>query len=413
MSSEIYFNNQKVLSAITSYNELSNASKPTIESVILEGNRTARELNLMTRNEITQIIAQSRIPAVLPNYPATPVTGVVYYIGTSAPYNVCLYAVNDVGGLERVDLGTTNIDISSKQDKVDNSLLTTSKNIVGAINENKTNIDLKQNKVDDSLITTNKNIVSAINEIETDINAIPNTYAPLQIQRSTRSATLDGGISRDANTCIWNMKNTGLGNNVRVTEEKIFANAYLVDPIGGKWMWGTLKVLQICSTTQNVGLVIYQTLIASYFNDAVVSAPVIFKRMGFASDCTDSSQIESATITWNAWIPIEYPVGISLPLNSTSVSNQGLTAWGGNANITGGMLKITYNGLMITQNPVNNLAITSLSKFVLKQDYAIGFLNGIDNNKSCYMWAKSDNLVANKLETNIRYYGQIVIPLGY
>ena len=165
MSSEIYFNNQKVLSAITSYNELSNASKPTIESVILEGNRTARELNLMSRNEITQLIAQSRIPAVLPNYPATPVTGVVYYIGTSAPYNVCLYAVNDVGALERVDLGTTNIDISSKQDKVDNSLLTTSKNIVGAINENKTNIDLKQNKIDDSLITTNKNIVSAINEI--------------------------------------------------------------------------------------------------------------------------------------------------------------------------------------------------------------------------------------------------------
>ena len=62
----------------------------------------------------------------------------------------------------------------NKQSKIDEQLQTTSKEVVGAINENHdaivTNealIDTKQDKTDNSLATTNKTIVGAINEINT------------------------------------------------------------------------------------------------------------------------------------------------------------------------------------------------------------------------------------------------------
>ena len=64
----------------------------------------------------------------------------------------------------------------NKQSKIDEQLQTTSKEVVGAINENHnaivTNealIDTKQDKTDNSLETTNKTIVGAINEVNNKI----------------------------------------------------------------------------------------------------------------------------------------------------------------------------------------------------------------------------------------------------
>ena len=85
------------------------------------------------------------------------------YIGSSGPY----YTKSETDTL-----------LDTKQDKTDNNLDTTSKNIVGAINEvnqkakdNQSQItalgNLKQNKVDPSLDTTDKTIVGAINELQT------------------------------------------------------------------------------------------------------------------------------------------------------------------------------------------------------------------------------------------------------
>ena len=61
----------------------------------------------------------------------------------------------------------------NKQSKIDEQLQTTSKEVVGAINENhnaivtnKAIIDTKQDKTDNSLKTTNKTIVGAINELK-------------------------------------------------------------------------------------------------------------------------------------------------------------------------------------------------------------------------------------------------------
>ena len=88
----------------------------------------------------------------------------------------------DVLLLDNENSGTKKISpdnlMKSKQDKTDNSLETTSKQIVGAINELKSGVDntytksqsdtalaSKQDKTDNSLQTTSKQIVGAINEL--------------------------------------------------------------------------------------------------------------------------------------------------------------------------------------------------------------------------------------------------------
>lgn len=77
---------------------------------------------------------------------------------------------------------------STKQDKTDNSLNTTDKTVVGAINELKTTTDTlntnKQNITDNSLTTTNKTIPTAINEINTNLSShTSNTSNPHSVTK--------------------------------------------------------------------------------------------------------------------------------------------------------------------------------------------------------------------------------------
>lgn len=61
---------------------------------------------------------------------------------------------------------------SDKQDKTDNSLTTTSKTVVGAINEVNSGLGNKQDKSDNTLTTTSKTIVGAINEINSETGGV-------------------------------------------------------------------------------------------------------------------------------------------------------------------------------------------------------------------------------------------------
>lgn len=169
MSNKLYKNNAVILKQTDSYNDLKNSTKPMINSIMLEGNKTSDELNMYTKDQINQLIAQVRNVRYLQTIPADPQANTLYYVGTAKPYNVYLYIEDSsTGTLTRLDMGTTEIDLTEYQKSQDNSLQTTSKNIVGAINENKTNIGQKQNITDNTLITTNKTIVTAINEIAGD-----------------------------------------------------------------------------------------------------------------------------------------------------------------------------------------------------------------------------------------------------
>ncbi len=56
--------------------------------------------------------------------------------------------------------------VNNKQNKIDENLLTDSKDITDAINELKTASDDKLNKTNESLMTESKDVIGAINEIK-------------------------------------------------------------------------------------------------------------------------------------------------------------------------------------------------------------------------------------------------------
>lgn len=79
----------------------------------------------------------------------------------------------------------------TKQDKEDNTLLTTVKTIVGAINELFTS---KQDKEDNTLATTAKTIVGAINELFTTISNFITGFRTVTGFTCTNSANLVSGL---------------------------------------------------------------------------------------------------------------------------------------------------------------------------------------------------------------------------
>lgn len=87
-----------------------------------------------------------------------------YWISAILETNTGEYGYYEVSEIE------TKLDLSEYQTKVDNTLETTSKTIVGAINENKRVLTTKQASVDNSLGTTNKTIVGAINEVKQGVS---------------------------------------------------------------------------------------------------------------------------------------------------------------------------------------------------------------------------------------------------
>lgn len=86
------------------------------------------------------------------------------------------------------------IDVANKQNITDNTLATSVKTIVGAINENKSNIDLKQNKVDSALSTESKNIVGGINETFLSLSNIKKSVDQMVVN------VLDYGVKGDGVT---------------------------------------------------------------------------------------------------------------------------------------------------------------------------------------------------------------------
>ena len=101
-------------------NYLDADNKPLINNVILTGNKSLRDLNLYSINEIDNMMASLRAIKVVATKPATAdiIPNTLYYVGTSAPYHVYLYDSNKT----EADLGTSTIDMSAYQkieDRVD------------------------------------------------------------------------------------------------------------------------------------------------------------------------------------------------------------------------------------------------------------------------------------------------------
>lgn len=183
MDNKIIVNGQVVAHSSNSYNNLDEVTLPMINSIKLIGNLTSTELNMYTKQEVEKLVATARSVKLVPNYPTSPSAGILYYVGNEAPYNVCIYASDT---LERIDLGTTETDLSDyvklipshKDDEgkvvyeighnegYDDGRKLVAHSVTGIINEIDTALQDKVNVVENDLTTENKKVVEAINELK-------------------------------------------------------------------------------------------------------------------------------------------------------------------------------------------------------------------------------------------------------
>lgn len=92
--------------------------------------------NCYTRNETNKIISQAQKIFISVNVPTSSSEVGMYYVGTEQPYQS--YLVDSAGNV--TEMGVADIDLSDYQKKESDDLTTTSKEVVGAINELKSKI---------------------------------------------------------------------------------------------------------------------------------------------------------------------------------------------------------------------------------------------------------------------------------
>lgn len=91
---------------------------------------------------------------------------------------------------------------TNKQNKTDNTLKTTSKEVVGAINELSSN---KQNKTDTALKTTDKTIVGGINEIYKNTNALESDFNTHANNKSIHGSNINYNATATYSNGVYNL----------------------------------------------------------------------------------------------------------------------------------------------------------------------------------------------------------------
>lgn len=124
------------------YDNLSD--KPKIDGIVVaSGDQTADSLDLRrasesyTKDEVDELVAAGRAVKVVNTMPINPEKNTLYYVGVAPAYDV--YLVDKDGNIS--SLGNSDVNFADYQRKNDTRLQTDSKSVVGAINENKLNID--------------------------------------------------------------------------------------------------------------------------------------------------------------------------------------------------------------------------------------------------------------------------------
>lgn len=183
MDNKIIVNGQVVAHSSNSYNNLDEVTLPMINSAKLIGNLTSSELNMYTKAEVEKLVASARSVKLVENYPSSPSAGILYYVGTEAPYQVCTYSTDT---LARIDLGSTETDLSeyvklipSHKDEtgkviyevghnegIDDGRELVAHSVTGIINEIDTALQDRVNVLENDLTTENKKVVEAINELK-------------------------------------------------------------------------------------------------------------------------------------------------------------------------------------------------------------------------------------------------------
>lgn len=187
MDNKIIVNGQVVAHSSNSYNNLDEVTLPMINSAKLIGNLTSSELNMYTKAEVEKLVASARSVKLVENYPSSPSAGILYYVGTEAPYQVCTYSTDT---LARIDLGSTETDLSeyvklipSHKDEtgkviyeighnegIDDGRELVAHSVTGIINEIDTALQDRVNVLENDLTTENKKVVEAINELKDGVD---------------------------------------------------------------------------------------------------------------------------------------------------------------------------------------------------------------------------------------------------
>ena len=417
-------------------------NKPSINNITLRQGLTSADLDMYTRTEVdakfSGVYSYKGVVANVASLPSalSSKTGDVYYVTAetaSYAFNGSLW--QSIGGV---------VDLTAYQTKQDNTLSTTSKTIVGGINELYNNKLNKTDVVNNLVSTSTSSALSAnqgkvlqdtkqnISNLVTNFNnptdntypsakAVFDNFAPIMVGHSE----ISNSSAFNVDNCIWNMNRIVAVGDYRISESRLYANVTIVNPIEGNSMWGILEVKQsLAKNNTNSYLFIEQIFIAVYANGSTqFTNQFRFRRTGYymSDDLTeDNIEANISNITWNYWYPIDYPV-FKLQCNTTNIETNNEVF----VNICGGTLTFFFSYIK-TKNPLTAtlvvLANSAPSCLAPKSGrYFRSTLIGIDtvdkgvcyfcqysaNNRNIELYPNGKNVATGRL------FGQLSGPIGY
>lgn len=424
----------------TNYNNLT--SKPSINGVTLQQGQTANDLDIYTRSQVdakmSGIFKYKGVVATISNLPSsTSKAGDCYYVTAETS----TYAFN---GSAWESIGST-VDLTNYQTSTDNSLETTSKTIVGGINElnadkvnissivdnlttTATNVPLSANqgkvlndKVELRELLSNKTTTIGNSSTDTEYpsaKAVYDSFAPI-------STTKYVGIFKSPNDCIVPFGFHRILNmsNERATIEGLFVSQ-MIDPVDNSSnLFGDLKVRQQCyggSTAGSATNICIEQTFETYLRGSPTQRKVFFRRGYLANSGTDIdiNNVEAIknSLTWMSWYPVEYPrVILSKEETATTV-----TIFDAKACVSNGICFINVRHIRTNTDLARSssiaIATCPFSPFRKENDLYFGTLYSFDNTVSAPAALQAINdskLEAFGFKANIRYIGTISFPLGY
>ncbi len=342
----------------------------------LEGNFD----NYFDKDEVLDLLEQKSAAQFVNQLPATLADNTWYYSkkyadGTDVPNDKrALYAKDALGVTQYLGV-VGDVDLTDYQEKQDNTLDTTAKTVVGAINENKDSID--------------------------ELVLHEDVYNPY-----FESASCDA--------CVFDFHDNGYASGeLKVKSTRQFI-AQMVDPISNARVFG------YCDTTQyfvSQGATVYIEQRFTQNQGSNVNSRKEFFRKGSvvldnATDYKNWVSTQASNIVWNAWIPIEYP---SQDINVTVSTVTAVGTWA----ITGGVLCVSLRNVSSTAAIGQNAAvkIVELPSLSYKGTGMLSAMYPLTSSSAnigaAQVLTTSSSIEVLGLSANVRYLSSISIPLGY
>lgn len=357
------------------YLDLSN--KPSVNGVVLSGDKTLSSLDIYSREEVANLMASGRSIYVVASLPSNPSANTLYYVGASAPYHVYLYDSNKM----QVDLGSSELDLTEyyKKDESD------------ARYERLTN---RVQTIDSA--STSTQYPSA--------KAIYDGFAPLA------SSVVRNMNSGNADYCVFNFTarpQAGFAS----WERRVFFSA-LNNPIEpSNNLFGFIETTQATNNSVDKANVYFEQEFTNY-RQGTVGKTIKFRRTGSLLDCdfdeADDIVSNLSSITWKPWYPVEYPrIGLSVFDPSKSSGNISAT-------VSGQVLNLEIRDLKFTGDITDKKI--AVIPFSVQKSISYGVLsNAFATNDVLTIGANSTSVIyyINNVPTGSTYWGNLLVLLGY